>query len=108
MGIFAMPRLCRNRSRSSGALISGTERLTTLLQPSRGHVLLDGREVRDNLAAFKQRRGYVPEEPILYSYIYKGKIRAADSVEKLRGLMNLPSLVEISSQLAEERDLEQV
>lgn len=30
--------------------------------------------------------------------IYKGKIRAADSVEKLRDLMNLPSLVEIFSQ----------
>ena len=40
--------------------------------------------------------------------IYKGKIRAADSVEKMRDLMNLPSLVEIFSQLAEERDLEQV
>jgi hypothetical protein len=40
--------------------------------------------------------------------IYKGKIRAADSVERLRDLMQLPSLVEIFSQLAEERDLEQV
>ena len=197
---------------------------TTLLEPSRGHVLLDGRDIRDDLAGFKQRLGYVPEEPILYSYItgleylqligrlrclsaslverksndllelfslhahrhapisayskgmkqrvlisaallhdpdvlildeplsgidvtsvqlfqhllselarqgkmilyishvlevvekvcaqvviiYKGKIRAADSVEKMRDLMNLPSLVEIFSQLAEERDLEQV
>ena len=198
--------------------------ITTLIQPSRGHVLLDGRDIRDDLAGFKQRLGYVPEEPILYSYltgleylqlmgrlrrlpaslverksndllelfslsafrhapissyskgmkqrvlisaallhdpdvlildeplsgidvtsaqlfqhllgelarhgkmilyishvlevvekvcaqvviIYKGKIRAADSVEKLRELMNLPSLVEIFSQLAEERNLEQV
>jgi ABC-2 type transport system ATP-binding protein len=197
--------------------------ITTLLEPSRGCVLLDGRNVRDDLAAFKQRLGYVPEEPILYSYmtgleylqlmgrlrrlpeklvdrksndllelfslhafrhapisayskgmkqrvlisaallhnpdvlildeplsgidvtsaqlfqhllvelagkgkmilyishvlevvekvcaqvviIYKGRIRAADSVERLRDLMNLPSLVEIFSQLAEERDLEQ-
>jgi ABC-2 type transport system ATP-binding protein len=40
--------------------------------------------------------------------IYKGKIRAENSVEELRGLMNLPSLVEIFSQLAEERDLERV
>jgi ABC-2 type transport system ATP-binding protein len=198
--------------------------ITTLLQPSRGHVLLGGREIRDDLAGFKQRLGYVPEEPIFYSYmtgleylqlmgrlrclpellverksndllelfslhahrhapistyskgmkqrvlisaallhdpdvlildeplsgidvtsaqlfqhllselarqgkmilyishvlevvekvcaqvviIYKGKIRAADSVEKLRDLMNLPSLAEIFSRLAEERDLEQV
>jgi ABC-2 type transport system ATP-binding protein len=198
--------------------------ITTLLQPSRGHVLVDGRDIRDDLAGFKQRLGYVPEEPILYSYmtgleylqlmgrlrrlpepvvqrkanellelfslhsyrhapisayskgmkqrvlisaallhnpdvlildeplsgidvtsaqlfqhlltelarqgkmilyishvlevvekvcaqvviIYKGKIRAADSVERLRDLMNLPSLVEIFSQLAEERDLAEV
>jgi len=40
--------------------------------------------------------------------IYRGKIQAADSVERLRDLMNLPSLVEIFAQLAEERDLEQV
>lgn len=40
--------------------------------------------------------------------IYKGKIRAADSVERLRDLMNLPSLVEIFSQLAEQRDLTRV
>ena len=198
--------------------------ITTLLQPSRGHVLLDGRDIRDDLAAFKRRLGYVPEEPVLYSYmtgleylqlmgrlrrlpeslvdrkanellelfslhsyrhapisayskgmkqrvlisaallhnpdvlildeplsgidvtsaqlfqhllselasqgkiilyishvlevvekvcaqvviIYKGKIRAADSVERLRDLMNLPSLVDIFSQLAEQRDLTQV
>jgi ABC-2 type transport system ATP-binding protein len=198
--------------------------ITTLLEPSRGHVLLDGRDIREDLAGFKTRLGYVPEEPVLYSYmtgleylqligrlrrlpealvnkkanellelfslhayrhapisayskgmrqrvlissallhnpdvlildeplsgidvtsaqlfqhlliqlaqqgktilyishvlevvekacaqvviIYRGKIRAADSVERLRDLMNLPSLVEIFSQLAEERDLEQV
>jgi len=198
--------------------------IATLIEPTRGHVLLDGRDIRDNLAGFKRRLGYVPEEPILYSYmtgleylqlmgrlrrlaapqverkandllelfslgsyrhapistyskgmkqrvlissallhdpdilildeplsgidvtsaqlfqhlltelarqgktilyishvlevvekvcaqvviIYKGKIRACDSVEKLRDLMNLPSLVEIFAQLAEERDLQQV
>src|SRR6266403_1647035 len=43
--------------------------ITTLLEPSRGHVLLDGRDIRDDLAGFKQRLGYVPEEPILYSYM---------------------------------------
>jgi len=39
--------------------------------------------------------------------IYKGEIRAADSVEHLRNLMQLPSLEEIFSQLAERRDLGQ-
>jgi ABC-2 type transport system ATP-binding protein len=198
--------------------------IATLLEPTRGQVLLDGRDIRSDPAEFKRRLGYVPEEPILYSYmtgleylqlmgrlrrlpeaqverkanellelfalgpyrhatistyskgmkqrvlisaallhdpdvlildeplsgidvtsaqlfqhlltelarsdktilyishvlevvekicaqvviIYKGKIRACDSVEKLRDLMNLPSLVEIFTQLAEERDLEQV
>ncbi|HEU5021929.1 MAG TPA: ABC transporter ATP-binding protein, partial [Bryobacteraceae bacterium] len=38
--------------------------------------------------------------------IYKGRIQAADSVDNLRKLMQLPSLSEIFSQLAEQRDLE--
>jgi len=38
--------------------------------------------------------------------IYKGRIMAADSVERLRGLMNVPSLEGIFAQLVEERDLE--
>jgi ABC-2 type transport system ATP-binding protein len=40
--------------------------------------------------------------------IYKGRIRAADSVERLRDLMHAPSLEEIFSQLVEQRDLEAV
>jgi ABC-2 type transport system ATP-binding protein len=40
--------------------------------------------------------------------IYKGRIMAADSVERLRDLMNVPSLEGIFSQLVEERDLEAV
>jgi ABC-2 type transport system ATP-binding protein len=196
--------------------------ITGLLEPSTGKVLLDGKNIRSDLTAFKKRLGYVPEEPHLYSYltgleylqligrlrllpaavvdkkandllsllamhphrhapisayskgmkqrvliaaallhdpdllvldeplsgidvtsaqlfkhlltelaaagkmilyishvleavekacaqvviIYKGKIRAADSVDNLRNLMQLPSLEEIFSQLAEQRDLE--
>src|SRR4051812_3964872 len=38
-----------------------------LIEPSRGKVLLDGRDIRDDLMAFKPRLGYVPEEAILYS-----------------------------------------
>jgi ABC-2 type transport system ATP-binding protein len=198
--------------------------ITTLLEPTAGKVLLDGRDVREDLVAFKRRLGYVPEEAILYSYlsgleylqlmgclrglppritdrrandllelfslssyrhapisayskgmkqrvliaaallhdpdllildeplsgidvtsaqlfrhllgelarkrktilyishvlevvekvcahvviIYKGRIRAADSVEHLRDLMNAPSLEEIFGQLIEQRDLEAV
>ena len=32
-------------------------------------MLLNGRNIRDDLAGFKQRLGYVPEEPILDSYM---------------------------------------
>ena len=37
--------------------------------------------------------------------IYRGRIMANDSVERLRDLMNVPSLEEIFSQLIEQRDL---
>jgi ABC-2 type transport system ATP-binding protein len=196
--------------------------ITGMVDPTKGRVLLDGQDIHSDLAAFKQRLGYVPEEPHLYSYlsgleylqligrlrllpsvavdrkandllsllalhphrhasisayskgmkqriliaaallhdpdllildepltgidvtsallfthlltelaaagkmilyishvleavekacaqvviIYKGRIQAADSVENLRNLMQLPSLSEIFSQLAEQRDLE--
>jgi ABC-2 type transport system ATP-binding protein len=43
--------------------------MTGLLHPSQGHVLLDGRNIRDDSARFKQRLGYVPEEPNLYGYL---------------------------------------
>jgi ABC-2 type transport system ATP-binding protein len=197
--------------------------ITGLVEPSRGKVVFDGKDIREDLTGFKRRLGYVPEEPLLYSYltgleylqlimrlralparlvdsksndlldlfalhphrhapiaayskgmkqrlliaaallhdpdllildeplsgidvtsaqlfkhllgelaaqgkmilyishvletvekvcahvviIYKGEIRAADSVEHLRNLMQLPSLEEIFSQLAEQRDLGQ-
>jgi ABC-2 type transport system ATP-binding protein len=198
--------------------------ITTLIEPTGGKVLLDGRDVREDPVEFKRRLGYVPEEAILYSYlsgleylqlmgclrgipaqvtdrrandllelfalhphrhspisayskgmkqrvlisaallhdpdllildeplsgidvtnaqlfrhllnelarrgkailyishvlevvervcaqvviIYKGRIMAADSVERLRELVNAPSLEEIFSQLVEQRDLEAV
>ena len=43
--------------------------ITGLLQPSMGRVLLDGQDIRTDLAAFRRRLGYVPEEPHLYSYL---------------------------------------
>jgi ABC-2 type transport system ATP-binding protein len=197
--------------------------ITGLVEPSSGHVLFDGRDVREDLPAFRRRLGYVPEEAILYSYLtgleylqligrlrglderdvnrrandllelfslhphrfspisayskgmkqrvlisaallhnpdllildeplsgmdvttaqlfkhvldelagqgkmilyishvlevvekvcarvivlHKGQVRADDSVENLRGIMNLPSLVDIFAELVEERDLKQ-
>src|SRR5678809_61511 len=43
--------------------------LAGLLCPTEGHVLFEGRNIRNNPTAFKQRLGYVPEEPNLYSYL---------------------------------------
>src|SRR3954466_6676298 len=43
--------------------------ITTLIEPTLGKVLLDGRDVREDPIAFKRRLGYVPEEAILYSYL---------------------------------------
>jgi len=43
--------------------------MTGLLHPSGGEVLFDGRNIRDDATGFKQRLGYVPEEPNLYGYL---------------------------------------
>ncbi len=43
--------------------------ITGMLEPSAGRVLLDGRNIRSDMATFKRRLGYVPEEPHLYSYL---------------------------------------
>jgi ABC-2 type transport system ATP-binding protein len=43
--------------------------LTGLLEPTRGVVLFDGRDIRDDLAGYRKRLGYVPEEPQLYPYL---------------------------------------
>jgi len=43
--------------------------ITTLIEPTSGKVLLDGRDIREDPIAFKRRLGYVPEEAILYSYL---------------------------------------
>jgi len=43
--------------------------VTGLLDPSGGHVTLDGQDVRDDLVAYKARLGYVPEEAQLYTWM---------------------------------------
>jgi ABC-2 type transport system ATP-binding protein len=43
--------------------------ITALIEPSAGKVLLDGKDIREDLIGFKRRLGYVPEEAILYSYL---------------------------------------
>jgi ABC-2 type transport system ATP-binding protein len=43
--------------------------ITALIEPSRGSVLLDGQDIREDLMGFRRRLGYVPEEAILYAYL---------------------------------------
>ena len=42
--------------------------LTGLLDPSRGSVFFDGHDVARDPLHFRRRLGYVPEEPILYTF----------------------------------------
>ncbi len=46
-----------------------TRMLTGLLNPSSGHVHFEGRLVDADPIAFRRRLGYVPEEPVLYSFL---------------------------------------
>ena len=43
--------------------------VTGLLDPSGGSVALDGRNIHDDLVAYKARLGYVPEEAQLYTWM---------------------------------------
>jgi len=40
-----------------------------LLEPTEGEIFYGGRNVWKNLVWFKQRLGYVPEEPAIYSHL---------------------------------------
>jgi len=43
--------------------------LTGLIEPTSGEILLDGRNVREDMKAFQRRTGYVPEEAHLYPHL---------------------------------------
>jgi ABC-2 type transport system ATP-binding protein len=43
--------------------------LTGLLEPTAGAVLWNGRDISGDLIGFRQRLGYVPEEPHLYPFL---------------------------------------
>ena len=58
--------------------------LTGLLEPSDGMILLDGEDIQKDLAGYKRRIGYVPEEPHLYPHL-SGK-EYLQLVGRLRGM----------------------
>jgi ABC-2 type transport system ATP-binding protein len=43
--------------------------LTGLLEPTRGHIFYQGRDIRGDLVDYRKHLGYVPEEPLLYPYM---------------------------------------
>ena len=85
---------------ANGSGKSTTARMVTgLLTPSRGVVTFKGRDIAEDLVAYRQRLGYVPEEPALYGYLsgreyleFVAQLRALpDSVvtEKVPALLRL-------------------
>src|SRR5580698_1370107 len=43
--------------------------ITGLIEPSAGEIRFDGQPIQRDLIGYKQRMGYVPEEPYLYSHL---------------------------------------
>lgn len=62
--------------------------ITGLLQPSEGRVLFEGRDVRDDMAAFRALLGYVPEEAQVYTHL--SGLEYLQLVGRLRGMEERP------------------
>jgi len=71
--------------------------LTGLLEPSRGIVQFGGRDIQEDLAEYRTRLGYVPEEAHLYPYLTGWEY--LEMVGALRGLRPSDLLVKIDSLL---------
>ena len=76
--------------------------ITGLIEIGSGEILFDGEPIRRDLVAHKQRMGYVPEEPYLYTHlsgleylIMVAQLRglhAKHTAERIDGLLRLLSL----------------
>jgi ABC-2 type transport system ATP-binding protein len=58
--------------------------ITGMLRPNDGRVLFEGRDIRDDMVAFRRVLGYVPEEAHLYTYL--SGLEYLQLVGRLRGL----------------------
>jgi ABC-2 type transport system ATP-binding protein len=58
--------------------------ITGLIEPSSGQVFFDGRPIDEDPMAYRQRMGYVPEEPYLYTHL--SGIEYLVMVAQLRGM----------------------
>jgi ABC-2 type transport system ATP-binding protein len=76
--------------------------ITGLLEMSSGRILFNGQPIQRDLIAYKQRMGYVPEDPHLYAHlsgleylVMVGQLRNLPSkrnAERIDGLLRLLSL----------------
>ncbi|HUB51724.1 MAG TPA: ABC transporter ATP-binding protein [Terracidiphilus sp.] len=62
--------------------------ITGMLRPDDGRVLFNGRDIRDDLPAFRSVLGYVPEEAHLYTYL--SGLEYLQLVGRLRGIAEKP------------------
>lgn len=70
---------------SNGAGKSTTVKIITgLLEPTDGRVLFDGKDIRQDLVAYRKVLGYVPEEAHLYTYL--SALEYLQLVGRLRGM----------------------
>jgi ABC-2 type transport system ATP-binding protein len=73
--------------------------ITGLIAASSGEILFEGQPIHDDLIAFKQRMGYVPEEPHLYTHLsgveylmmvaQLRNLAPRQSAERIAGLLRL-------------------
>lgn len=59
--------------------------ITGLIEMTAGHILFQGKPIQDDLISYKQRMGYVPEEPYLYNHL-----SAVEYLTMVAQLRNLP------------------
>jgi len=73
--------------------------LTGLLEPTRGVVQVYGQDIRHDLAGFRKRLGYVPEEAHLYPYLtgweYLEMIATLRGMPRARLAITIDSLLEL-------------
>jgi ABC-2 type transport system ATP-binding protein len=76
--------------------------ITGLIEPSAGEIRFNGKPIQHDLIAYKQRMGYVPEEPHLYAHlsgleylVMVGQLRnlpAKSTAKRIEGLLRLLAL----------------
>lgn len=75
--------------------------LTGLMEPTRGAVQFDGKDIRVDLASYRTHLGYVPEEAHLYPYLtgweYLEMVGTLRGMERNRMFLKIDSLLQLFS-----------